>query len=116
MSPRYALRRAKHHFCGNLDKDAQFQSIQEKTPDKPKLKDSLQNNWHGFFQRVKVMKGKESPRNCQIEGVGEMCQFNVESCNSYNQILDQKMDIGGKTNEIKIKAVDQLIVSLMSIS
>lgn len=45
-------------FCDTPTRDAHPEANHEKTSDKPKLRDVLENNWPVIFKSVKTMKVK----------------------------------------------------------
>lgn len=56
------MRSAQQPFCDSPTKDAWPEPNQEETSDKPKGRESLQNNWRVFFWSIKITK--ERLRNC----------------------------------------------------
>lgn len=51
---------------------------QEKTSDKPKLSDILQNNWPMPFKNAKVVKQKEMFTSCKMNAVSLVVQIFTE--------------------------------------
>lgn len=73
-----------HHLCGTLARNAQAQSNHEKTSEKSRLRDILQDNWPVFFGSVEVMNNEESLRNChRSEEMKKAWQLN--SVGSWNR-------------------------------
>lgn len=63
-SSRHDALRRKYHFYAIPAPSASPDSNYQKTADKSKLRDILQNNWSVFFKNVKVKKDKERLRKC----------------------------------------------------
>lgn len=77
MYPWYDAMRRTLHLCGIL-KTPQPQSDHEKTLDKLKLRDILENIWPVFFKSVKFMKHKERLRTHQrLEETKEIWWLNA---------------------------------------
>lgn len=87
-----------------LPVSASPQSNHEKTSHKPKLRDVLQNNWPVTLQKC---QGQERPGKTQ-----EMSQLSQGGILDW--MLEQKKDSNGKTGEIQINCVIELIVSYQS--
>lgn len=60
-----------------LLQNASLHSANKKTPDKPKLKDILLNNWSVLSKKIKVMKDKERLRRYKLDKTEKKYQLNV---------------------------------------
>lgn len=77
LYPFYALSRVQKHFYGFLAKNASSQSNSEKTSDKPKLKNVLQN----YHQLPSKVSRKVSWKNVTLSQFGGNERHIITKCN-----------------------------------
>lgn len=83
-----------YHLYGVFSKK-QSHSNHEEISDNPRLRNILRNGWPVFLKTVKVMRNKESWRNCYRPETKETWQLNAICCSRLGS--GTKGDINGRT-------------------
>lgn len=63
MAPGYSVARRAFHHCGLLPSNPLSQSNHEKTTDRPKVRDILQNSQPVLLKIIKIVRNKERIRH-----------------------------------------------------